>query len=452
MIKRTMQQPSYKTTLERMLRGSPYQSYAYSYPHKMAYRPLDPPRELSEVWANEDKDALFLYVHIPFCEMRCGFCNLFTMAKPKQPLADTYMTALRRQARQVKRALGDASFARLAIGGGTPTQLELDAFIEVFDIIEEEMGADIKNIPVSCEMSPETVDAEKVRVMVERGVKRASIGVQSFLEQETRAVRRPQKREDVLRALTTIREADFEVFNLDLIYGMPFQSEESWTQSLEDAMSFEPEEVYLYPLYVRPLTGLGNSSKSWDDHRLDLYRQGREFLLERGYEQASMRMFQKKDVNTTPGPIYHCQEDGMVGLGAGARSYSSKLHYSTDYAVGRRGVVSIIEDFVQREDAHFARADYGFEIDDAEDRRRWVILSTLSSEGLDPKRYVERFGQDVFEDFPQLHVLEELELATRSDEDDCLRLTQAGMERSDVIGPWFNSERVNELIATFDLT
>ena len=114
------------------------------------------------------------------------------------------MTALRRQARQVKQAIGDASFARLAIGGGTPTQLDLDAFIEVFDIIEEEMGADIKSIPVSCEMSPETVDAEKVRVMIERGVKRASIGVQSFLEQETRAVRRPQKREDVLRALTTV--------------------------------------------------------------------------------------------------------------------------------------------------------------------------------------------------------------------------------------------------------
>lgn len=461
MIEKTMSKPvkpTHKATLERMLRGSPYQSYAYSYPHKMAYRPLDPPRELSEVWEHEDKSALFLYMHIPFCEMRCGFCNLFTMAKPKQPLAETYMTALRRQARQVKQAIGDASFARLAIGGGTPTQLELDAFIEVFDIIEQEMGADLTDIPVSCEMSPETVDEDKVRVMIERGVKRASIGVQSFLEEETRAVRRPQKREDVLRSLTIIREAGFEVFNLDLIYGMPFQTEASWTESLEDAMRFSPEEVYLYPLYVRPLTGLGNSSKSWDDHRLDLYRQGRTFLLERGYEQASMRMFRKKNVSTTPGPIYHCQEDGMVGLGAGARSYSSRLHYSTDYAVGRRGVVSIIEDFVAREDAAFARADYGFTLDEAEDRRRWVILSTLSGEGLDAERYRERFGGDVFQEFPQLEILESLELATKTVTDDDegnaitnLRLTQAGMERSDVIGPWFNSEPVNDLIATFDL-
>lgn len=437
--------------LTHFLAGSPYQSYAYSYPHKMSYRPLDPPRALKDVWAEQRKDALFLYLHVPFCEMRCGFCNLFTMAKPKEELSQTYMSALRRQAVQVKRALGEASFSQVAIGGGTPTQLPLDAFIEVFDILEDVMGADLKHVPISCEMSPETVTPEKLAVMRERGVTRASIGVQSFLEEETRAVRRPQKREDVLRALTHIKETQLETFNIDLIYGMPHQTMETWLASLKDTMMFAPEEVYLYPLYVRPLTGLGNSKKSWDDHRLELYRAGRDFLLEQGYEQVSMRMFRLRDAHKAASPVYHCQEDGMVGLGAGARSYSSALHYSTDYAVGRRGVVSIIEDFVQRSDEHYAHVDYGFELDASEQRRRWVLLSMLSSDGLDPARYTQQFGADVFEAFPQLHALAEFTMLTQH-EDGIWRLTPQGMERSDVLGPWFNSEAVNALVAEFELS
>ena len=136
--------PSPRAELGALLEGTPYLAYAYSYPHKTAYRPLDPPQPLEQVWAHEDQSALFLYVHVPFCEMRCGFCNLFTMAKPADELAATYMSALRRQATQVRRALEpDARFARVAIGGGTPTQLDEPAFTELFDILEDVMGAEL---------------------------------------------------------------------------------------------------------------------------------------------------------------------------------------------------------------------------------------------------------------------------------------------------------------------
>ena len=83
---------------------SPYQSYVYSYPHKLAYRPLDPPLQLNGLWAGEDKNVLFLYLHIPFCEMRCGFCNLFTTVHPAQSLEASYLDALERQARRVSAA------------------------------------------------------------------------------------------------------------------------------------------------------------------------------------------------------------------------------------------------------------------------------------------------------------------------------------------------------------
>ena len=79
------------TSLTRMLQGTPYVAYSYAYPHKPAYRPLAPPVSLHTLWADEDKDALFLYLHIPFCEMRCGFCNLFTSANPQPAFASAYL-------------------------------------------------------------------------------------------------------------------------------------------------------------------------------------------------------------------------------------------------------------------------------------------------------------------------------------------------------------------------
>src|SRR5262245_30852118 len=109
--------------LAELLAESPFQGYSYAYPHKTAYRALTPAVDLDELWAGERREALFLYLHVPFCEMRCAFCNLFTQARPPDDLVSTYLTALRRQACQVRAALPDARFARCAVGGGTPTYL-----------------------------------------------------------------------------------------------------------------------------------------------------------------------------------------------------------------------------------------------------------------------------------------------------------------------------------------
>ena len=81
-----------------MLDGSPYQGYLYAYPHKTAYRPLRPRPALADVWAGEPRDALFAYLHVPFCEMRCGFCNLFTRSNPPAEQVAGYLTQLAHEA------------------------------------------------------------------------------------------------------------------------------------------------------------------------------------------------------------------------------------------------------------------------------------------------------------------------------------------------------------------
>src|SRR5262249_26718618 len=153
-----------------VLAGGPYRGYVYAYPHKTAYRRLAPPRPLREVWAGEPRAGRFLYVHVPFCTMRCGFCNLFATPNPKDNLVPLYLDALRRQAEGVRDAIGDGAFARFAVGGGTPTYLDEAGLNAVFDIAERVTGADLRAIPAGVETSPDTLTPGKVELLKARGV------------------------------------------------------------------------------------------------------------------------------------------------------------------------------------------------------------------------------------------------------------------------------------------
>jgi oxygen-independent coproporphyrinogen-3 oxidase len=455
-------------SLASRLADSPFQAYAYAYPHKTAYRPLDPPQPLTQVWHDEDTRSLFLYIHVPFCEMRCGFCNLFTMAKPDESLHSRFIDTLIRQARATRDALdlaaqqqghGQVRIARVAIGGGTPTQLDIRSLNTLLshiagDIMGSPMSPTSKKIPIACEVSPETTTQEKIDALIAHGVTRVSIGVQSFLEQETRAVRRPQDPKVLDDALRIIRDAPFEERNIDLIYGIQGQTSQSWDQSLRRTIDYAPEEIFLYPLYVRPLTGLGNSPRSWDDWRFALYTQGRDSLLAHGYTQRSMRRFVRADhAPATQGPDYHPARDPMVGLGPGARSYTRDLHYSSQWAIGRRSVVSIIHDWIERTNHQLAHADYGFQMPPDEQRRRFVsncLLADGGSHTLDLTLYKELFSSALFDDLPQLHELHALKLIT-SLTPDTITLTQAGLDAADVIGPWLNSPAVEALMQDFEV-
>ncbi|MVN86332.1 coproporphyrinogen III oxidase family protein [Deinococcus sp. HMF7620] len=435
--------------LPEALRGGPYQAYTYGYPHKTAYRPLDPPVELREAWAAEDRRSLYLYLHVPFCEMRCGFCNLFTTVGAPPALEDAYLDAVTRQARVVREALGDdAQFSRIALGGGTPTYLSASELERVFDLLAGTFGAQPSALPTSVETSPATATPERLAVLAERGVSRVSIGIQSFIEAEVRSVGRAQRTAQVQEALDNIRVAGLPVLNLDLIYGLAHQTPQTWLHSLQEALRWSPEELFLYPLYVRPLTGIGRLGRTWDDERLELYRLGRDYLRAHGYQQTSMRRFQKAGLPLSPEPEYTCQLDGMVGLGCGARSYTRGLHYSSEYAVGARGVREILHDYVGRQDTDFAHATHGIRLSPDEQQRRYLLQSLLHRQGLSFAAYQAAFGTDAGRDFPGLAELVEGGYAGRTDEG--LTLTDHGFERSDAIGPWLYSPAVQGLSEAYE--
>ena len=441
-------------SLGEMLAESHYHGYLYAYPHKTAYRALAPPVPLGPVWAAEDRSRLALYLHVPFCEMRCGFCNLFARASDDEDAHSMYLNALRRQAAVVRAEIGPARFTRVAIGGGTPTLLSVAALASLLDLVEGLFGAPLSEVPASVETSPLTATAEHVALLASRRVSRASIGVQSFFEDETRAALRPQEPAVVARALDRLMSSSIPVRNIDLIYGLPGQTPERFLASVRRALDYRPEELYLYPLYVRPATGLGKKDPSYVDVRLEAYRAARDLLSSEGYEQVSMRNFRRAAARPLPPsdprpspPDHACQVDGMVGLGCGARSYTTGLHHAERWASGPAAVRSILDDYVARPDADFAVARHGITLSEAERRRRHLIQSLLLAEGMDLAAYEGRFGAPVTEHFPMLGELFEHGLCTINPARARLALTAAGLEASDVIGPWLVSPQVRALSA-----
>ncbi|MGW0179547.1 STM4012 family radical SAM protein [Nocardia sp. NPDC003345] len=435
----------------------PYQNYVYAYPHKTAYRPLDPRPALRDLWATEPRDPLSLYLHIPFCEIRCGFCNLFTRVGAPGDLTTRYLDALARQAGTVRESLGDEPaprFATAAFGGGTPTYLEAGELTRLCDIAEHIMGADLAAIGLSVETSPATATADRLSVLAERGATRISLGVQSFDDAEARAAVRPQRRADVEAALGRIRDTEVANLNIDLIYGIAGQTPASWRRSLDAALAWRPEEIYLYPLYVRPLTGLSRIERDaadavWDADRLHLYREGRDHLRAHGYEQRSMRMFRRGDAPASGPDDYSCQTDGMIGLGCGARSYTRGLHYSFDYAVSVHEVRSIIDSYTATTD--FGHAVNGRVIDADEARRRHLLQSILQADGMPVAGYRARFGTDPAADFAgELSVLAERGWLADTGPG-LLRLSPEGLAYSDAIGPEFFSPSVAAAMTEYEV-
>jgi oxygen-independent coproporphyrinogen III oxidase len=350
--------------LQTFLAAGRYQGYTYAYPHKTAYRWFHEPIPLSDVWASQSLTSTFLYAHIPFCEMRCGFCNLFTTSQPVEEREHAFIDALIRQVQLVRQNLtGLPVITSGAIGGGTPTILSETNLERLFLLLAETFGFDYADVPFSVETSPETATSQKIAILSNYSVQRASIGVQSWFAEELRSMGRPQDVRQTHEAVDRLRTSAVDRLNIDLIYGAHGQTSQTMAANIAETLLHEPDEIFLYPLYVRPLTGLGrNSLRSWDDDRLNQYRTGRDALLEAGFQQTSMRRFEKtvgpSIEQSEPLPLeagFECQTDPTIGLGPGARSYTTSLHYSSDWAVSREQVGSIIDTFIGASEPSFSR-------------------------------------------------------------------------------------------------
>ena len=270
-----------------------------------------------------------LYVHIPFCEQKCRYCDFVSFADAADN-ADAYLNALEREAAEYAGMEIDTVF----IGGGTPSVLRANQLERLFNIINSTFKI-APDAEFSIEINPGTIDADKIAAIINGGVNRVSIGVQSFNDNELAAIGRIHTAGEAVRAVNEIHGAGIKNINVDLMTSIPKQSAESLMKSLETAVSLPVTHISAYSLILEEGTPLyddyetGKFAPVGEDEDRDNFDMLLKFLSGHGFDRYEISNFAKTGCECRHNIKYwECRE--YVGLGLAAHSYlDRKRFYNT---------------------------------------------------------------------------------------------------------------------------
>lgn len=285
----------------------------------------------------QNKEELSLYIHIPFCVRKCGYCD-FLSAPADEKARDRYVQAL---LMEIERYQGtetaDRKIKTLYIGGGTPSILsvnQLDCIIHKIKCTFNFCG----DIEASMEMNPGTASKEKCRALYQMGINRLSIGLQSTNDKELKTLGRIHSYEDFLNTYTWCREAGFQNINVDLMAALPYQTVESYTTGLRKIIRLAPEHISAYSLILEEGTPFYQKYNSGcyplpdeEQERL-MYRETEQILAQAGYERYEISNYAKKGYACRHNLVYW-QGGDYLGLGLGSSSYMDgvRFHNTTDF-------------------------------------------------------------------------------------------------------------------------
>ena len=195
-------------------------------------------------------EPIAVYVHVPFCPTKCGYCDFNSYAMDGEIVERTVKAI----AAEIRRSPWAGRPAKTVFfGGGTPTFLHQDALVGLLDAVRE-VHPPIDGCEITSEANPGTVDAAKFRAMRAGGFNRASLGAQSFLDSDLIALGRVHRGGEIERAVAAAREVGFDNLNLDLMFALPDQSRYAWRANLDRALHLEPDHISLYCLTIEPGT------------------------------------------------------------------------------------------------------------------------------------------------------------------------------------------------------
>ena len=285
----------------------------------------------------QNKEELSLYIHIPFCVRKCGYCD-FLSAPADEKARDRYVQALLMEIECYQGTeTADRKIKTLYIGGGTPSILsvnQLDCIIQkikcTFNFCDD--------IEASMEMNPGTASKEKCRALYQMGINRLSIGLQSTNDKELNTLGRIHSYEDFINTYTWCREAGFQNINVDLMAALPYQTVESYTTGLRKIIRLAPEHISAYSLILEEGTPFYQKYNSGcyplpdeEQERL-MYRKTEQILAQAGYERYEISNYAKKGYACRHNLVYW-QGGDYLGLGLGSSSYMDgvRFHNTTDF-------------------------------------------------------------------------------------------------------------------------
>lgn len=277
-------------------------------------------------------EPIGLYLHIPFCTAKCGYCDFNSYANHEH-LIPSYAETLVKEAALWRDVVGRRPVETVFFGGGTPS---LNPVGEMAKILEG-MRASFAIAPdaeVALEANPGSVTTEYLRGLRELGFNRLSIGVQSFDDEELVALDRIHTGDDARAAYVAARDAGFDNVNLDLIYGLCDQPIAAWQHSLEEALALAPEHLSLYALTVEEGTPLardvarGRVTPPDPDVQAEHYEWTEERLARAGYEHYEISNWARPGRRCKHNLVYW-QNREYLGLGAGAHSHLDGVRFSS---------------------------------------------------------------------------------------------------------------------------
>jgi putative oxygen-independent coproporphyrinogen III oxidase len=278
------------------------------------------------------------YVHVPFCRVRCGYCdfNTYTPAELRRPgmpsAADStirgWADSVRAEVDMARRVLGDRDVpvSTVFFGGGTPTMLPPLELAAVLECIWDSFGLATK-AEITTEANPDSVDAASLAELRSSGIERISFGMQSAVPHVLATLDRTHDAARLPEVVAAARDAGFDEISLDLIYGTPGESLDDWRTSLDAALSLEPDHLSAYALIVEPGTALahrvdrGELPAPVDDDQADKYELADDALDEAGYAWYELSNWARGAAHRCRPNLLYWTGGDWWGAGPGAHSH-----------------------------------------------------------------------------------------------------------------------------------
>ncbi|HZE37817.1 MAG TPA: radical SAM family heme chaperone HemW [Stackebrandtia sp.] len=271
-----------------------------------------------------------VYVHVPFCATRCGYCdfNTYTAAELGGVSRDDYVDVLEREFALAARVLGSARrpASTVFVGGGTPTLLPADQLARIVELVDRYIGLD-GDAEVTTEANPETVDLEYLKTLRGNGFTRLSLGMQSTASHVLAVLERQHTPGRALRAAAEAREAGFDHVNLDLIYGTPGERPEDFAASLDAVVASGCDHVSAYALIVEGGTRLarqvsrGRIPAPSDDVAADRYLAADRVLSDNGFAWYEVSNWARGETARCRHNMLYWRNNNWWGFGPGAHSH-----------------------------------------------------------------------------------------------------------------------------------
>lgn len=268
--------------------------------------------------------GLGLYIHIPYCRSKCGYCS-FNSAPWSGPGPEVYLDALLAEMAHVASGWGTGKkLSSIFIGGGTPTIYDGRALTKLLAACRTHF-AWIDSPEITIETNPNTISAANLTACRKAGANRLSIGVQAFDDRLLQTIDRSHDVAQAVQAVTLARQAGFANLNLDLIYGLPTQSINDWQLSLCSALELSPEHLSLYELSIEPGTlfaakqSKGLLALPDDDSTAEMAELGLKLLASHGYHRYETSNYARPGSECRHN-LNYWRNGSYIGLGAGAVS------------------------------------------------------------------------------------------------------------------------------------